>query len=383
MEDYGNQHKDSSAKYMQGDTPALPSEFDTIIKSLDQEREVAYKKTKGLFKKLFFIIWPSFIAFTAILVFIFSGDTSIIFGVGGFLGAFGSAIAAFIYMSIVEGKIHNAFASKLKKELVSRIVKEVNPNLSFNEIGISKEEYDRAGLIYGSKFKSEDSIKGNLNGHNVVISECQLTVTRTSKIRKSSSASNSSQNSSSTDISFNGIFIQVELASINLASPITIIPKFALATTLERLVSTFMSNSSSVASSSVKVQEQDLITIDSALQKSDYEFFCKDPEVAQSFINQARLNVLDFIFDKYKDVRASAANDLIAGIDKDANSGIYMSIVNNTLYIALDWNEDLFEPKSSLKREIGESKLAEKIHRDILFISQIINEASLLDKVNG
>ncbi len=383
MEDYENQYKDSSAKYMQGDTPALPSEFDAIISSLDQERESALKKTKGLFKKSFIVIWPSFIAFTAILVLIFSGDTAIIFGVGGFLGSFGSAIAAFIYMGIKEGNVMDGFATKLKKELVSKIVKHVNPMLTFSEEGISKEEYEKAGLIYGSKFKSEDSIRGNLNGHNVVISECQLTVTRSSGPSRRNRSSNSSQNTSHTDITFNGIFMQIELASINLASPITIIPKFALATTLQRLISNFIPSGSSMASTSVRVQEQDLILIDSDLQKSDYEFFCNDPEVAKSFINQARLKVLDFIFDKYKDVRDSSANDFIAGIDKDANSGIYMSIVNNTLYIALDWNEDLFEPKSSLKREIGKSKLAEKIHRDILFINQIINEASLLDKVNG
>ena len=49
MEDFGNQYKDSSTKYVQGETPPLPSEFDDIIKSLDKEREAAAKKNKRSF----------------------------------------------------------------------------------------------------------------------------------------------------------------------------------------------------------------------------------------------------------------------------------------------------------------------------------------------
>ncbi len=36
MEDFDNHYKDSSAKYMQGEFPPLPPEFNDIIKSLDK-----------------------------------------------------------------------------------------------------------------------------------------------------------------------------------------------------------------------------------------------------------------------------------------------------------------------------------------------------------
>jgi len=35
-------------QYIQGELPELPTIFEAIIKSLDQEREIAYNKTKGI-----------------------------------------------------------------------------------------------------------------------------------------------------------------------------------------------------------------------------------------------------------------------------------------------------------------------------------------------
>lgn len=379
MEDFENQYKDSSSKYMQGELPSLPPEFDSIIKSLDKEREIAYKKTKGLFKKSFIKVWLGVIAITTITVFIFSGDRSIIFGVGGFLGAAASAIGAGTYTLLKKGSALIDISLKMKKELVSKIVKVVNPALDFSEKGVSKEEYEKAGLVSGSKFKSEDSITGTINGQNVIISECQLTTYR-------SGNRNSGTSTSSVEVTFNGVFIQLELSSINLSSPLTVIPSFALSSDFIKVLGSFKTNQPTLASYRVKVEEKDKISIDPALQKSEYEFFCKDKQVATSFINQARLKILDYIFDKYKDERESSTNsflkDFPINLDKNARSGVYISFVGNKLNLALDWNEDLFEV-NALKESIEETGLAQKVYRDLLFINQIINEVSLLDKVNG
>ncbi|MCF6359685.1 MAG: DUF3137 domain-containing protein [Cyclobacteriaceae bacterium] len=363
MEDFGNRHKDSSAKYVQGELPPLPPEYNEIVKSLDKEMLAAAKKTKGLFKKAFFIIWPSVIAITAILVFIFSGDTSIIFGVGGFLGAFISAIAAFIYKLLTKAKSAEVFMAKLKKELVGKILKFVNSNLSFSNEGISKEVYDKADLIGGRRFESEDSIDGKVNGLNVKVSECKLTLTET--------------------VSFNGIFIQLELSSVNLSTPLKIIPHFASESNFDKRPNLNPLAQTRYVYKRINIEKEDQIALDPTMQKSDYEFFCKDKQVANSFINQGRLKVLDYIFTKYKDERASVLSTLPFLKDHDANSGIYMSIIGNMLYIALDWNEDLFAADVLLEEGIEETGLAQKIHRDLHFINQIINEVSLLDKVNG
>lgn len=363
MEDFGNQYKDSSEKYMQDGIPPLPPEFDGIIKSLDKDMVAAAKKTKGLFKKSFFIIWPSVIAITAILVFIFSGDTAIIFGVGGFLGAFISAIAAYIYSLLAKAKAAEIFMPKLKKELVGNILKFINSNLSFSNEGISKDVYDKADLISGMRFESEDSIEGKVNGLNVKVSECKLTLTET--------------------VSFTGIFVQLELSSINLNSPLKIIPKFAIESNFEKVQNLNPLAKTRYAYKRINIEKEDQIAIGPTFQKSDYEFFCKDKQVASSFINQGRLKVLDYIFDKYKDERASALNALPFLKDRDATSGVYLSIVDNILYMALDWNEDFFEADVLLKESIEETGLAQKIHRDLHFINQIINEVSLLNKVNA
>ena len=363
MEDFGNQYKDSSAKYMQGELPPLPPEFDGIVKSLDKEMVAAAKKTKGLFKKSFFIIWPSAIAITAILVFIFSGDTAIIFGVGGFLGAFISAIAAFIYKLLAKAKAAEVFMPKLKKELVSKLLKFINSNLSFSNEGISKDVYDKADLIGGRRFESEDSIEGKVNNLNVKVSECKLILTET--------------------VSFTGIFIQLELSSINLNTPLKIIPSFAIESNFDEILNLNPLAKTRYAYKRINIEKEEQIAIDPTLQKSDYEFFCKDKQVASSFINQGRLKILDYIFDKYKDERTSVLNSLPFLKDRDATSGVYLSIVGNTLFLQLDWNENLFEADVLLKEGIEETGLAQKVHRDLLFINQIINEVSLLDKVNG
>lgn len=380
MEDFGNQYKDSSSAYIHGEIPPLPPEFDSIIKSLDKERASLYKKDKGLFKKSFFIIWPSVIAITAILVFIFSGDTAIIFGVGGFLGAFISAIAAFIYKLLAKAKTAEVFMPKLKKELVGKILKFVNSNLSFFAEGISIDDFNKAGLIIGSNFKSEDSIKGKINGKQVIISECKL-------IRNRSNTANAKnldvKSKNATVVSFNGIFIQLELSSINLSTPIKVIPTFALEHNFNKVRDFNPLSQTRFTYKRIDVEDEDIITIPSSLQKSAYEFFCKDKQVVDLFVNQPRLKVLDFIFDKYKDERESWINNQQFLIDIDAKSGVYLSIVNNTLYMALDWNEDLFEADVLLKEGIEETSLAQKIHRDLIFINQIINEVSLLDKING
>ncbi len=380
MEDFGNQYKDSSAKYMQGELPPLPSEFDNIIKSLDKERAKAAKKTKGMFKKTFFISWLSLFSIGLILNLIFATDRlGPLIGMA-IMGAAVSAIGAGIYTLLKKGNVLKGFSSILKKELVSKIIKEVNPALDFYEKGITKEVYDTADLIDGVRFESEDSIKGKTNGLAVIISECKLTRQKSTTV---SGKHDSSTNDNGSVVSFNGIFIQLELSTVNLSTPLKIIPNFAVETNFDKLLNLNPLERTRYAYKRINIEEEEQISIAPNLEKSDYTFFCKDKSVADSFINQARLKVLDFIFDKYKDQRASILDNIPLLKEIDATSGVYISIVGNTLNLALDWNEDLFEPDALLKEGIEESGLAQKIYRDLHFINQIVNELSLIDKVNG
>ena len=380
MEDFGNLYKDSSSTYMKGEIPPLPAEFDNIVKALDEEMGVAAKKTKGLFKRTFFTVWLSLLSIGITLNLLFAEDRlGPIIGMA-VMGAAVSAIGVGIYTLLKKGSALNDFSRKMKKELVGKIVKEVNPALTFSNEGITKDTYDKADLIGGSRFESEDSITGKINGLDVSISECKLTRYKTSTV---SGKHSSSTNDNTSIVSFNGIFIQLELSSINTSTPIKIIPAFALESNFDKLLNLNPLVQTRYAYKRINIAKEDQIVIDSTLQKSGYEFFCKDKHVANSFINQKRLKVLDYIFDKYKDERESILNALPFLKDRDATSGVYFSIVGNMLYMALDWNEDLFEPDALLKEGIEESGLANKIHRDLLFINQIINEVSLLDKVNG
>ena len=294
------------------------------------------------------------------------------------MGAAASAIGVGIYTLLKKGSALDDFSLKMKQELVSKIIKEVNPALSFSNKGISQDDFNNADLISGSRFESEDSISGKVNGLNVKISECKLTRNKTSTV---SGKHNSSTNDNTLVVSFNGIFIEMELASLNLSTPIKIIPSFALESNFDKLLNLNPLVQTLYAYKRINIEQEDQIVIESDLQKSDYEFFCKDKQVASSFINQARLKVLDYIFNKYKDERESVLNAIPILKEINATSGAYLSIVGNMLYMALDWNEDLFEPDALLKEGIEETGLAQKAHRDLLFINQIVNELSLIDKI--
>ena len=82
-------------------------------------------------------------------------------------------------------------------------------------------------------------------------------------------------------------------------------------------------------------------------------------------MNDKFLKVADFILGKYE--------------YKD----VFISINKNKLYLALSWNQDMFETDAFLKKSLLESKIAEKVHQDILFINQAIKEVNLINKLNG
>lgn len=354
------------------ESPALTGKFDTIVEKLEVDRLAAKKKTKGLFKRAFLRAWGVMGGTAIILTLTLTeGEIDPVAIIGpSVMTAFLAAIGSGIYTLIKKGSNRIDFVAKLKKELVSAIVKHVNPDLTFYDEGITDEEFNKADLFRGRTVKSEDTIKGNIDGQSVIISECT-----------NSSYSNSSRNSNSsggsTTTYFNGIFVILDLIHINVSSPIKIVPS--------RISGGEFNEATGIRTryKKMNIDDTDKILIDPSLKKSNYEIYCTNKPEADSFINETSLKVLDYIFDKYEKEKETLFKDVPFLKEFKTKSGVYISIVENKLYLALDWNQDMFEPDVFLNKNLMESGIAQTIYKDLLFINQVVKEVNLLNKVSS
>jgi len=363
---------DSSDQFTKIDqAQPLPNELDDVVQRLEVERIRVKAKTKGLFKRAFLRAWFVIAGIPVILVLILS-DEKLIPSIGfSVMGAALSAIGAGIYTLVKKGNNRTDFVSKLKKELVSKIVTIVNPELSFFDEGIDREEFIRADMFGGRTIESQDTIKGNIDGHPITITEL------TNVTHRKSTASNSN---GSTYTYFNGIFVHLKLTGINLASILKIVPVIAVDN--NQILMSRSGASTRRYFNRLKVDMEDKIALDPSSKKGNYEFFCKSPEVVQSFIKPGNLKVLDFIFEKYESEKKSLFEGIPFLQNLKQRSGIYISIIEDDFYLMLDWNKDMFEPDAFLNRNLVESGIAKNIHSDILFINQIVKEVGLLSKVS-
>lgn len=342
--------KSDSSKFSEG-TSTLPGNFNEIVNKLEKERERLYNKTKGLFRRAFFRTW-FFIACGILLLVatLTDADKLEIAAIIGplVMSAFIALIGGGIYTLVKKGSNSYTFSKKLKKDLVSQIVTFVNPELSFSGEAIEKADFDKADLFNGSVFTSEDTITGTIEDEWVSISECEQ---RNSSIN----------NRSNTIITyFDGLFIQLQLKSINLSSPLKFIPVY----NIDKNVLKYKIRENSLRFDSLKIlriKEEDEIL----LSTTKYKAYSDNKEEVQAIINEKFLKVIDFILGKYdyKDV--------------------FISIHGDKLYLALGWNQDMFETDAFLKKSLIESNIAEKVHQDIIFINQAIKEVNLINKMHG
>ncbi len=369
----GELQADSTESYNEKgkEAPALSGKFDALVEKLEVDRLAAKKKTKGLFRRSFLKTWGVIGGIFLILSLTLSEVeiTAESFFVPLIPSAVIAALSAGIYTLFKKGSSRIDFVKKLKNELVSEIVKHINPDLTFSDEGITKEEFMRADLFRGRDVKSEDTIKGRIDGQNVIISEC----TNSSY----SSSGRNSNSSGSTTTYFNGIFVILDLVHINVSSPIKIVPS--------RVSGGEFNETTGIRTryKKMNIEDVDKIILDPSLKKSNYEIYCSDKQDADSFINETSLKVLDYIFDKYEKEKETLLKDIPFLKEFKIKSGVYISIVENKLHLAIDWNQDMFEPDMFLNKNLVESGIAQTIYKDLLFINQVVKEVNLLNKVDG
>ncbi|HNP17662.1 MAG TPA: hypothetical protein PKL31_04435 [Fulvivirga sp.] len=372
----------------------LSKEFDSTISNLEAERSTYYKKTKGLFKRVFFRIVFT-ISFTSILygVFINHAEDLVVLIVGTvLLSSIVALIFGGIYTLIRKGTNNYKFSRILKEKLVSKLVAHVNPNLSYLDEGIKKEAFDKADLFPNFKntsLKSEDTITGTIDGKKVSISECMkngpaASTRAKTEIKIKGKVISSDRGSLDTNIGefvtyFDGLFFELEIDGYNFSAPL----KFIANRKLPKQVETGISITGHVQSF-IKVDKNDKIDLPG---EHDYQIFCSDKSQAESKIDDKLLKVADYLFDKYN----REGSELLADIpvvgklpffkDVKTSKSVFLSFVEGKMYLALEWPRDIFETDVFLKKNLIESGLARHMYEDMLFINQLVSEMNLINKV--
>ena len=361
-----NQEIDSPEKFEEtAKTTSLSKEIDQIVADLEKERVSVKAKTKGLFKRAFLRSWITLSGIAVILIVSLS-DEKIAPAIAAIvMCAALSAMGAGLYTLFKKGSNRYDFVKKLKSELVSEIVKSINPELIYKKEGISIELFKEAKLFNGSILESEDSIVGTIEGAPILFSEC---------LNRSQYRANSDRSSGFTF--FDGIFVKMKLEKLQVSSPIKIIPSFAIS-------NNDILRHENVRKNRINIDEASRIEIDASLENGDYGIFCEDQTVASQFISPKTIKVLNFIFEKYESEKASLFEGFPILGNFKRKSGVYISIVNDSLYLFIDWNKDMFEPDTFLNNNLVDTGIAQSIYQDLLFIHQVVKEIALLEKVSS
>jgi len=363
--------ENTSDKFVDEQTvPSLSGDFDQIVQNLEREREVLHNKTKGLFKRALFRSWFLLGSISVLLSLGLNTEGELMPKIVGPLLMTGvlSLIGAGIYTLIKKGTNNYNFSRVLKKELVSKIVTFVNPELAFFDKGITDQEFYSADLFNKGNFTSEDTIEGTIEGNKISISECnlyshrQLTNDRTTvqyKNVKINSGSRMSTGTSSHQL-FYGLFIQLALQHIDSPAPLKFTP--VKKNVLEEKFNIKISRDSYTPSLK-KLDPKEKIEVDAALRNEKYDIYCSSNSGALSILSPKLIKVIDYIYQKFE------GND------------VFVAINNTTLSLALSWNQDMFETDAFLKTNLVESGIAERFHKDLLFINQIVKEVNLINKI--
>ena len=363
-------------------------DFDHIINRLEEVRARYYAKTKGLFKRAFFRTWLALaivLISMAVLLSQPDGLTAVQFIGPGLIAAFLSLIGAGLYSLIKKGGNLHKFTRKFKEDLVTEMVQAVNPDLGFYDEGISTEEFDRADLFPDNRkttsFSSEDKISGTIKGTRVVIAECHKrgrvtkghsgVVLKVKGVPIPVSHSYSDQGPSYIDY-FKGLFVQMELRQMVLPTPLKVLPAKAV----KKEVTTGFDTTRKINFIKPVVAEDRIVVAGD----KPYELYCQDKDVAARVVNEKFIKILDYIYGKYYQTRPSVDSGSFLG-NYVKKREVFISIVDDKLYLALSWNKDMFDPDKLMKQDLRQSGVAREIYTDLLFIDQIIKEVSLFNQV--
>ena len=383
--------QDEGKKFVEGElADDIAEKFAATVEKLEAERAVYYGKTKGLFKRAFFKTWLG-LAFVFIALAITLNETgeinAVVFIGPSVMAALLSLIGAGIYTLVKKGGNSTEFTQKLKQELVAKIVNVVNPNLEFYGDGIKEEEFNKADIFPDGKnntsLKSEDKIEGTIDGTKVIISECikqgrVSSTTRTNlKIKGVTVSTGSLDNGDGPKYVeyFRGLFIQMDLNNMSISAPLKVVPENRVRKKVETGIDVV--GRAHYIKTLLPEDKLDL----PGLENKPYSIYCGAKDEANQLVTDSFIKILDFVYEKYNHKRDSNDSNSIIGKMLFRERAVYITLRDNMLYMALDWNKDMFETDAFLKKNLIESGIAQEIYEDLMLVNQVVKEVNLFNKI--
>ncbi|MFY0626132.1 MAG: DUF3137 domain-containing protein [Reichenbachiella sp.] len=354
---------DDSASYLDGESESLPGNFNELVNQLEKQRVEYYYKTKGLFKRAFLKTWAVLVVTVFVVVAIINGIPEII-EIPAIIGplamtAFLSFVFSGIYTLFRKGTNQETFTHILKMNLIAKMASHVNPAFTFIDEGIEEDRFHAADLFIGKTFKSEDTIRGKIEGQNIVVSECHVETTHSR-----------GKDSNVTYVYFNGLFLDMELKNKQLPN-LKIIPKTNVKNEIKhesfsiskitKMFDNLGNQNSNHHYRTLKIHDIKDKVLKPLFDGDNYVVF--GSEAAKAHLSSNFHKVIDFILAKFEYCDA------------------FISIQDGHFYLAISWNQNMFDSNTILKDPLPESGLVTKIHQDLQFIDQIIGEICLMNKL--
>jgi hypothetical protein len=176
---------------------------------------------------------------------------------------------------------------------------------------------------------------------------------------------------------FDGLFFELELDKYNFSAPMKLIAKKKIRKEVETGV-----NMTGYVQKLIKTDEQNMIELPGEHQ---FQIYSSDKSQLEGESGAQLLKVADYIFDKYDKEGSPLLEDipLVGKLpffkDVKTSKSVFLSFVDNKMYLALEWPRDMFETDVFLKESLIESNIAQHMYEDILFINQVFSEMNLMN----
>ena len=304
------------------------------LKEFEDRRLIIVKKVK----KALFIAAAAGAASAAGLFIVFSHPAAIIAPL--ILAAIGAAIAY--------SRLTGRFILDFKNQVIGKIVRFFDENLSYNpEEKITKEQF-LSSSIYSQRvdrYKGEDKVEGVIEKTRIEFSEIHAeykTVSRDSKGRRKTNW----------HTIFRGLFFIADFNKDFIGSTV-ILPDFA-----ERFFGNFIGKS--LQSLNSKVSKKELINLE-------------DPEFEKLFAVYGT----DQIEARY--ILTPALMKRIVDFTKKSGNGIALSFINSNVNIAISTVKNMFEPK--IFRTLLDPAMTEEYFFDLETALSIVDELNLNTRI--
>lgn len=364
--------------HKQEKTSQLKAEISRIVDQLEFDRQETYRRSKrafwGAVRNIFLFLILCEGVYVAYLV--YQADSLEMLSLAGLLvpvAAF-TIIAFFLggmYWMLRGSRIFLDYASRFKSKLVAPMLEALAPDLEFKEVGLSRESYLNADIfqLYNHRYhyKSSDSIVKNNQSESLIISEVEhrnevLMGANHPQYHIKDLATGNKRKNIVTFSAFQGFFCEIAVDAHSVKQFVKILPSKEAEYHHEdhllnekRKVGRIEHPAHTVRISLSTLDPQHRRDNGKYLNGKFNIYAPNESDVSVAF-NPNFLKLMNYMVQKF-------------GEEK-----VYVSITNQSIYLALDLGKDLFEPATELKKPLRETNVVERIYEDLAFIQQLCKE---------